>query len=213
MVITKNDIIKAIEDGGGSISMASKILGISRVTFYKYIKKEKIGREVNKLIEEIKAKIREERKNQKIVYSGSKMSMVINKTEAGSILSEKMQNILSQTKGRYTTIYNLAVDQLNIRELMSMTEEQYNSSKINFKEYVFIANQLHRTFSLITKTAEDIAKMKLDGKTPTEVYDEMFQFMRNIIETFKELINDETVERGDIIAQFEERIKLRDEDI
>jgi hypothetical protein len=47
-------------------------------------------------------------------------------------------------------------------------------------------NMLHRTYSNLTRNAEEIAKMKLEGKMLTQAYDDMFQFMKEIGYKFEE---------------------------
>ncbi|MFA4906705.1 MAG: hypothetical protein WC602_00350 [archaeon] len=97
-----------------------------------------------------------------------------------------MQNILNRTKGKYTSVFNLSVDQLSLRDLMNYTKTLMDTGKIEGKEYLFNMNKLHRTYATVTKNTEEIAKMKLEGKTLTQVYDDMFQFMQEIGYKFDE---------------------------
>ena len=213
MNIESRDIIKAVRESLGSISKAAVLLRVSRKTIYVHINK---SNELRAAVDEIVKLCRDDSvknkgRRRKIYADGSRtVSMNVTESEDGSILSTKMQKILYQTKGNYTSMYNLAFDQLSLRELMSSAMEKHNRNDLDFREYVVLMIQLHRTYGIVTKEAEDIAKMSLEGKAPSQVYDEMFHFVRNIIETFKELINDENVEREKIIEEFDLKINLKE---
>ena len=212
MNIELKDLIRAIRESHGSISKTAILLRISRKTLYAHLNKSPQLRaamdEIVKICRDEKAKERHRK-----VYSDSTriISMNVKESDTSLLLSTKMQRILYQTKGNYTSIYNLAIDQLNLRELMSFTTTIYNNHEINFKEYLILMNQLHRTYGQITVWAEAIAKTKLEGKTPTQVYDSVFHFIRNILETFKELIADKTIKRSKMVDEFERRIKIKED--
>ncbi|MFA4906706.1 MAG: helix-turn-helix domain-containing protein [archaeon] len=90
MGISAKDIIKAIKESGGSISMAAKMLGVARITLYEHNKKEKIGDEV----EGLRKQCREERCNQRWIYAGSdrKVSITVKSDEGSLILSKNAEH-------------------------------------------------------------------------------------------------------------------------
>lgn len=209
MKIEEKDIIRAVKEAKGSVGNAAVILRVARKTVYNRICKSS---ELKAGVDAIIKACRDERKNSKKFFFGKekRVSITVPKSKTGTILSDRMQKILDQTRGKYASIYNLAIDQLDLRELMAETKKKYQGGDVEFKEYAFIMNMLHRTYTGVAKSADELALKKLDGKTPSQIYDSLFNFARDIIETFKEIIDDESIERGSIIREFEERIKLRE---
>lgn len=214
MNIESKEIVKAIKESGGSISMAAIMLGVSRVTLHKHISQSK---ELKSEISAIKEARRKERKKTKKIYMGSdrQVGISVQTSETGKLISDRMQEILNNERGKYTSIFNLVIDQLRLREMMEEIEYhckgklKEGEEKVSFMEYIMVMSKLHLIYAKLTKAAEEIAAKKIGGKTQAEIYDNVFNFTNSVIETFKEVINDQSIDRGDIIKVFAERIKIR----
>ncbi|MFA4906701.1 MAG: hypothetical protein WC602_00330 [archaeon] len=155
MKIEEKDIIRAVKEAKGSVGNAAVILRVSKKTIYNHICKSS---ELKAGVDAIIKACRDERKNSKKVYIGKekRVSLTVPKSKTGAILSDRMQKILDQTRGKYASIYNLAIDQLDLRELMAETKKKYQGGDVEFKEYAFIMNMLHRTYTGVAKSAEKL---------------------------------------------------------
>lgn len=210
----REDIIEAIKFAKGNITEAAKILNISRPTFYAKIKnfkglKEQIkqlqkefkkqefeDREAGKYAKKYTTKSRDDREENIVIYD-----------DKNHFLSIKMQDLLVKTKGKYTSIYSLAFDQLSMRELMTATKKAYHEKKITFKTYAYLMNSHHTTYAKLTQINEKIAQGMIDGKTADERLSELKNYLTFILETIKDIVNDLEISRQDIPAELIRRIR------
>lgn len=206
ILISNDTLLNIYRDTNGNYNSTAIRLKISRQTLYNIISSRP------ELKDELRKIKKEAKETKKKTYEVTKY--LIPASEKGKLITDKIKKILEETRGRHIQIFDLAVDQLSLRDLMDTAKIEYNRKReeISLKDYIYIMVNLHKTYAIVTKTAEEIAIRKLEGKTPTQFYDEAYNFFRTVFETFKELINDERIDRGDIIREFCERIDWQIED-
>jgi predicted DNA-binding protein YlxM (UPF0122 family) len=213
MKIQSNKIIIGAVRETGTITGAAAKLGITRQSIYKHIRKSKtLKTEIEAILNKEQEKKKERRRVRAELNAGVGISL--RETSTGKLISEKMREIINSERGEHTSVFNLVIDQLSMREMMEKVKYQHcgilkeGEKRMPLEDYVSIMSDLHLNYARITKAAEEIALKKLGDKTQAEIYDNVFNFTNLVIETFKELINDQSIDRRDIIKMFTERIKI-----
>ncbi|HET53750.1 MAG TPA: hypothetical protein ENN33_00875 [Ignavibacteria bacterium] len=200
-----NDIlIKAYQDNDANMVKTAKQIGVTRKTIYNHINANpELKSELNK----IKKEMAKEIKKREYINKNQNVSVAVIESEHGDILSKQMQSLLFKIKGRNVSPFDIAINQLSIQELMVSAKQALIANKISDKEYYYLMISFNQTAIVAAKTAEEIALKMMDGKKPTEFWDEALNFIRLQKKIYNEVIMDKSIDRDDIIRIVHERLR------
>jgi len=202
-------LIKAYRDNKANMKDTVEQLGMARRTIYNHIKSNPgLKSELDKIKKEVATDI----KKRKYINKNQNVSVVVLESENGDLLSKQTQEILFKIKGNNVDPFDIAINQLSIQELMISAKQALIAKKINEKEYYYLMISFNQTAIVAAKTAEEIALKMMDGKKPTEFWDEALNFIRLQKETYNEVISDKSIDRDDIIRIVHERLRNRESD-